>query len=513
MGAFRFNVAPDDSPLYIVRRDISAGLNQRQGENVIQENQATVLENVSLDVAGERSLRSGSTILACLATTVGQGIFGFQPDSGVNKLIVNSGSSIQWYDGSSFSSIACLATTVDLSLPSTMTSALELDLGDVVIYSNGTNNALRLDPVVPAWQDLGSTYQSPPKTRSLTYYRNRLWALNDNKLFYSGAIPADYSTTFNATTSYYNIPVGTERGLAGTRDFGLLIFGSDNVYQLNPSVTPDPTADKPELVVSYGCANGNTIKQVGDDFFYLAYDGVRALRRTAQDKLQVGQSFPLSYLIKDEFDIVSWSSIDKADGVYFENKYIITLPTAGSTTNNKMWVYYPVLNAWVVFSGINIGRFATCRFSGEERLYGIDSNNGNVYRLFYGTSDNGSAISYTEEGRSEDFGQPLVYKYGGEFKLKIKGKASAVNVTASTDGSGYQSLNGSAINLPTGGLDFPFDFPFSFGEFETSGVWHLDSLGKFKTIKFKIYSGTLNGVLTIVESLATTFKDEYQPEE
>lgn len=511
---FRFSAGTDDSPLYITRRDISAGVNSQQGENIIQENQSTVLQNISLDVAGERSLRKGATILASLATTAGTGLFGFQPDTGNNYLIANYGTGLKWSQGAAFSSIASLASTYDFTLSMNMFPALELDLGDVIILQNGTSNPLRLDPVTPAFQDLGATYQSPPKTNVMNYYRNRLWALSDNKLFYSGAVPSDYSNTFNASLNYYNIPVGKEKAIMGTRDYGLVIFGAEAVYQLNPTLVPDPAVDKPELVLSTGCANGNTVKQVGDDFVYLAWDGVRALRRTAQDKLQAGQAFPLSYLLKKEFERISWGSIDKADAVYFDNKYILTLPTAGSTYNNQMWVYYPSLNAWTVITGLNIVRLAVIKFSNEERLYGIDSTCGNVYRLFHGTSDNGVVIPYIEEGRAEDFGQPLMSKYGGEFKITAKGMGATVVPYGSVDGAGYVALDGDPLVLPTGGLNFDFDFPFSFGaENEVKGVWHLNSLGKFKTIKFKIYCGSLDSTLTIKESLATTFKDEYISED
>jgi len=505
----RYYTAPDDAPLYIVRRDLSGGINNRQGENIIGENQSTALENIELIVSGERSLRTGATILASLATTAGTGLFGFQPDSGTNYLIANYGSGIKWSQGAAFSSIASLASTYDFSLRSNMVQALELDLGDVVIIQNGTNNALRLDPVVPAFQDCGNTYTSPPKSNVTTYYRDRLWVLNNNKLFYSGAIPQDYSATFNATANYYNIPVGTERALAGTRDYGLVVFGSQQIYQLNPTLVPAPATDKPELVLDIGCANGDTVKQVGDDFVYLSYDGVRAVKRTVQDKLQSGQSQPLSWVLADEFNEINWTYIAKADACYFNDRYVLTLPTGSSSTNNKIWVYYPSLNAWVVMTGLNIGRLAVMKFNNEMRCYGIDANNGNVYRLFYGTSDNGVAINYNEISRGEDFGQPMKYKQGGEFKISVKGNNATITPYADIDNTGFVALQGDPLTLPVGGLDFDFDFPFSFGIIEDSAVWHLDNLGKFKTINFKIYCNTLDAELKIRETLATTYLDEY----
>jgi hypothetical protein len=245
---------------------------------------------------------------------------------------------------------------------------------------------------------------------------------------------------------------------------------------------------------------------------FLANDGVRGLFRTQQDNLQAGQSFPISYPLKDEFNLINWAYISKASAIFFDNKYIIALPSGSSTYNNSIWVYYPAYKAWVTITGWNIGAFATLKINGEERLYGIDANDGSVYRLFYGVGDNGSNIEFIEEGRGEDFGQPLVDKYGGDFKLRVAGGNGTLIISANPDGNGYSQLG--TLDLVVTGVTFPTTFPVDFsGEEEVTGVFHLDPLGKFKRIKFKIYCTDNNAVITILESLATTFQDNYLSEE
>jgi hypothetical protein len=392
-----------------------------------------------------------------------------------------------------------------------MVKALESDEADVVIIQNGIDNAFRMKQDY-TFQHLSTANTSPPKTRAMIYYRDRLWCLKDNKLYYSGAVPVDYNATFNQASNYYNIPVGTERALVGTRDYGLIVFGSLQIYQLNPTLVPAPATDKPELVLDIGCANGDTVQQVGDDFFYLSYDGVRAVKRTVQDKLQSGQSQPLSWNLKKEFEEINWAYIQNADAVYYKDRYILTLPTGSSTTNNKLWVYYPAINAWSIISGQNIAKFATVKISNDLRLYGVDAVSGKLYRMFYGTSDDDTAIVYQEEGRGEDFGKPLQNKWGGEFKLRVYGSNATLTPTADI-GQGYVALTGSPLTLPTGGLNFPFDFPFNFGQIEGNGVWHLDDLGEFKTIKFKILCNTKDANFIIKETIATTFGEEYMSED
>ena len=512
----------DDSPLYKVVRDLSGGQNSRQGENIIGENQATVLQNVELNTAGERAIRSGVTRIddtfpaTAASADCGMGLFGFEPDGGTNSLLVmvtpsaGSSASLWKYTGSGVLTSATNASGWSIAR-TTMIKALESDQADVVIIQNGTDAAFRMAQDY-SLESLGNTNTSPPKTRAMTYYRDRVWGLSGNSLAYSEAISSAYASAFVRDANYYDIPVGTERAVVGTRDYGLIAFGSEKIYQVNPSIIPDPAKDKSEIILDMGCANGDTVKQVGDDFFYLAYDGVRALRRTVQDKLQAGQSQPLSWNLKPEFEEINWAYIAKADAIYFEDKYLVTLPTGDSSTNNKIWVYYPSLQSWVVITGLNISRFATVKFSNQMRLYGVDAINGRLYRMFYGTSDNATAINYQEEGRAEDFGKPLQNKWGGEFKMRVRGNSAVLTPTADI-GNGYTPLDGDSIVIPAGGLSFNFYLPISFADQEADGIWHLDSLGKFKTIKFKIYCNTLNANFRIMESLATTFGDEYQSED
>lgn len=504
-------MARDDGYLYVIKRDLSGGVNTRQSSQIIQDNQAVTLQNVFIDTAGERSVRSGLTLIQDLGNTAGTGLYGLEPDGSTNQLIANSGQFIKWWSGSgSFSSIASLAS-IGFDLSTTMVKALESDAGDVCVISNGSDNVIRLDPVTPEFQDLGDTNTSPPKTTVMTYFRDRLWCLDDQKLYYSGAVPSDYSATFDRTNNYYNIPVGTEMGLVGLRDAGLIVVGSDEIWAFNPSLVPAAT-DKPEKLLNIGCVAQNTIQQVGDDVLFLATDGVRGVFRTQLDKLQQGQSFPLSWGLKKEFEAVNPSYIHLATAIYFDNKYILSLATGSSTYNNTLWIYYPAFNGWVTVTGINIAKFATLQVSGENRLYGIDSNDGSVYRVFYGTDDNGTAITYTEESRAEDFKEPIKNKVGGEFRVKVRGQNAVITAYADVDGAGYVAMNGDDITLAAGGLSFPLDFPFNFDESETTGIWHLDNLGSYRRIQFKIVCNTQDATFRILESIATTFLEEYQSE-
>jgi hypothetical protein len=517
----KFFTAPDDQPLVLITRDVSGGVNNRQYGAIIKETQCTVLENVDIIVPGQSTKRKGKTLLKDISNSACTGSFGFMPRGGTNELLVIEGQKLQ---GCTSPSEAGSATFT--AHKSDFTTGLQTTIikatcsgtnGDVALVSNGTDKVFQMLQDHTMQDCLDDNY-SCPKTPVLTFFNNMVWALKANLLYWSSALPATYvsntsSGPFDRTTQNFNITVGVERALVGLRGMGLICFGQDAIYGINPSLTPSVTTDKPDKLLDIGCVAGKTAVQVGDDVYFLAPDGVRGVFRTQQDKLALQQSFPLSYAIKDQVDKLSWAYISKACAVYFDNKYLISVPVSSSTYNNEVWVYYPALQAWTVITGWNVGTWAKLQISGEERLYYGDSNDGSVFRAFSSFKDVATAIRYQEEGRNEDMGKPLQKKYGGEVKIKaaISG-AYDINVFASVDYSGWiflgkVALTGTFVTFPT---TFPVSFPT---QNEAVGSFHLDSLGEWNVIKLKLENASANtSDIKILERAIVTFLSEYMSE-
>jgi hypothetical protein len=300
----------------------------------------------------------------------------------------------------------------------------------------------------------------------------------------------------------------------GVRDMGLLCFGADAVYGINPSITPAAT-DKPEKLLDMGCVAGNTVVIVADDAFFLSTDGVRGVFRTQQDKLQMGQSFPLSYPLKNQYDVISWAYISKACATYFDNKYLLALPVNSSTYNNQVWVYYPASSSWAVIDGWNVGAWAKVKINGEERLYYIDSNDGVVYRAFYGNNNNGTAITATLISREEDCGQPLVHKNGGEIEIEadVAGSGNLLTVSTSVDGGNFVTLDTIDLTSTTAPV-LPVILPFTLADsFIVRKKMHFDILGKWRTLQIKIENTDDNTDPIIIYGYSIiTFVEEYEGE-
>lgn len=502
----------DDKREVVVRRDFTGGANSRIHASKIGENQAETLENLDIGVVAEMRKISGITLVEDLGNDAGTGALGFEPRGGTNELLVTHGTKLEGWTGTgTFTEHDTGFTT---NLPTTMIKATCSGAeGDIVLVSNGTDNVheMQQDHDVT---DLGDDNEDCPKTTVLTFYRNRVWALKSNLLYWSAALPATYDGQFDRTADNYNITVGAERAVLGLRDQGLVCFGADAVYGINPSTTPAAT-DKPEKILDIGCVAGNTVVQAGDDVMFLASDGVRGVFRTQQDKLQMGQSFPISFPLKTEFETINWAYITKACAVYFDNKYLIALPTGAATYNNEVWCYYPATQAWMVIEGWNVGAWAKCTISGEERLYYIDSNDGSVYRAFYGTNNAGTAITSTFVSREEDFGKPLQDKNGGELEVEaeVAGSGDSLTVQVALDGKDFSTLGTIDLTSATAPT-LPVELPFSLSDsYKIRQKFHLDTLGAWRTIQIKVVNDDDNTDAIIIYGYSiVTFLEEYTNE-
>jgi hypothetical protein len=517
MTQYRYS-GSDDQELEVSRRDLSGGINTRQAPRQISDNQVENISNYDISIPGEIRKDKGLTLIEDLGDDGGTGCFGFEPSGGTNVLVVTHGTKLEtWPATGTFTERKTNFTT---GLNTTIVKAEEDGEGDVFLVGNGVDNWYRFEPDdYSTPQDLGSTTgtgsDSPPKSTVGLYYRNRFWVVKNNLAYFSDPYPSSYATAFDTASNAFRMTLGPERAAIGLRDLGIVFIGRDQIWGLNPSVIPDPTTDKPEKILEIGCVAGKTAVQVADDIMFLARDGVRGLFRTQQDKVQTGRSYPISYILKTEYESINWAYIQNSCAIYYDNKYLLALPVNSSTTNNQVWIYYPANNSWRVRDDWNVAGWGTMTVGGEQRLYYIDSTDGKVYRAFYGDNDNGTAITSSITGKEEDLGYPSRYKVGGELEVEAfsTSEAATLTVTASIDGGAYQAIG--TLTLTSGTAPtLPISLPFNLADNNViSGKFHLDSLGRWKTIQVKIEdSNDTSDDVIIYSYTIRTFLEEYENE-
>ena len=493
---------PDDTPLVIISKDMTGGVNTRLHASRIKENQCETIKNADIGIAGQIIKRSGSTL-------IGNDVGDVSPVALCNFVIQGSDDQLLMYENTTLwnwagtGNWASIKDNFTASTDVGMITAKESGLApdDIVIIQNGVDNAFRIDYAGNP-QDLGSTAgtgsDSPPKSTVMCWYGNRVWILLNDLLYFSDAYDSDYSSAFDTVSNVYRIPVGAERKLVATRDMGIVVMGREGIWAIAPSVIPDAT-DKPEpLITNMGVVSKNGVVQYGDDIFFFSQDGLRALKRTIQDKLQLGASYPISYSLKTQYERISWANISKLSMETWDNKIFIAVPTSSSTFDT--WVYYPSQDAFMIIDGWSPTCWSTYKVTGEERLYYGQASQGKVFRAWYGFTDEGdttttgTAITMTVDGREEDMGQPLTYKVGGELEIEaeVAGSGNSLTINIAIDGKYFQNLG--AISLTSGTAQtLPVNLPFSLADsYVIREKFHLEDLGRFKTLQIEIINSDKN---------------------
>ena len=512
----------DDGSLFVVRKDFSGGENTRMHPSKIGENQLTNTQNSDLGVTGQAQKRYGSQRIGDFGGTSGKVgndsvlyLHNYSIQGGNDQLLMFEDTSLWKWTGSLIWSAIKInfSASTEVGICSIKESGLSPD--DVVIVQNAIDNAFRIDNT-GAEQDLGNTNTSPPLTQVMCWYGNRLWCLKNDLLYWSDAYASDYSVAFDRTTNSYRIPVGSEMGLASTRNIGIIALGEKGIWAVAPSVVPSAT-DKPEpIVTNMGCVGKKAWTLYGDDLYFFSQDGFRSLKRTEQDKLQIGANYPISYRLKSAFSEIHWTNADKISMIAWDNKIFIGVPT--SSTTWKTWIYYPATDAFEIVDGWHPTCWATYKVDGDDRLYYGLQNSGEVFRAWFDHTDestvdaDGTNISMVFESREEDFGQPLIYKVGGELEIESEaaGSGEMLTISAAIDGGSYTVLgtvNSTSLTAPILPIDLPFYLADSYVIREK---FHLESLGRFRTIQIKIEnSGISEDPIYIYGYNITTFAEEY----
>lgn len=523
----QYLTAGDDQRVFVFRRDVSSGMNSRVHASELPENQVANITNGDISDPGKMKKAPGSVLIGSdVSNSSVVALHDYQRQGYTDQLMSVDGTYLRASEGEAAQTDVKTDFTAsdDVGIISVKESGLTPD--DVIIVQNGTDNPFRFHKdSSDTWgtQDLGSTAgtgtDSPPKSTVMAWYGNRLWVLKNDLLYFSSAYPADYSSAFDTVSDSFRIPVGEERGLVSVRDTGLVVMGVNAIWGISPSIVPDPTADKPQpLVTSHGVVSKKGYVQVGDDIYFFAKDGLRSLQRTVQDKLQMGVSYPLSYALKDEYEAINWEYISRLCMSTYDNKVFITVPTGASTFST--WIYSPASNGFVIKDGWSPRCYAKHRIDGEQRLYYGKHGDGTVYRAWYGHTDegttetNGTAVSFAFEGRKEDLGSPLVRKCGGEVIVKALASGSyTLTVQAQFDDGWYQTLG--TIDLSGNLVTFPVTFPVSFLEPNVViGKFHIDSYGEWYQVQIKITNSEANtSDIEILEVGVVSYVQEYESEE
>lgn len=227
-----------------------------------------------------------------------------------------------------------------------------------------------------------------------------------------------------------------------------------------------------ELSDSIGCIAPDTVEVTPNSVIFLAPSGVRAYGLISGVTDTDGSGFlNVSESIQPTIKRINQSYVQKAQAVYYDNKYFLSVPLDDSTENNVTLVYrLPEDGQAGSWTKYDYGFRTLCVTRGDEAALYAGGYDGKLYRLEYGTTDNGSPIAW--HWRTPPLTDKQGYAFVRHFRRchvgvkadslmpltitpytdDVDGQSTTVNVDASTDAKPVRfPLNARGRSL---GVDF-----------------------------------------------------------
>lgn len=255
---------------------------------------------------------------------------------------------------------------------------------EILIMTNGVDPMFKWDGTT--FSNLGGAPYTPKGTSMALHYE-RLWVTGDranpNMLYASDAFDPEFWEI-----NYVNVP-GAQDPLADagvvkelpTWDGGICI-GVSNIfddivifktYSIWKIIGTYPGEyDDVKVFSAVGAIAKRSIIDAGNVSMFLAMDGIYIYDGV--------KTYPVSFPIKKVMAEMNTAYRDKAVGIFYDNRYILAIPTGSSTENNTVIDYDLLKQTFNIKRGFNVTDFLVF----EDKL--LFSNN-NSYVLEYDKGD------------------------------------------------------------------------------------------------------------------------------
>jgi hypothetical protein len=210
---------------------------------------------------------------------------------------------------------------------------------------------------------LGATYKTMRSVGFAAYINNRMWLPDGrDQVAVSDYLDAD---TYDAFWQSFRANQGSNDYIVAIhpwREGAVLIFMRHSIWlaEVNQFASTDggsfsidtPVTNLALLTSEVGCVARRTIQTAGNFVYFLSDAGVHRLDTQLDLKLQ-GNTLPLSDPISDIFDNINGELADDACGLYFNNRYYLSLPIDGALVpgqaakgNNTLLIYSQLNGHW-----------------------------------------------------------------------------------------------------------------------------------------------------------------------
>lgn len=368
----------------------------------LQINQAALLQNLDISREGVARTRRGSIVLgsAVVANSRIQGMIWYDHIEGgsqVQELFVFvNGESYVWNNSS---------WTVQTPTAVNAVNQVQIaQLLDKLYYVDGSSNVFSWDGTTDTDLGGGGATNPPAAASIIVSHANRLFvsgvAADPTAIHISG-----YDASWATSTNVISIGKGENDSITCLQpwsDFNLVVFKRHSTWIVgcNPfdGTTAIDIVEFPitQLHPTIGCVGPRASCQVGTDVWFLAQDGVHSVRRDVSG-LNNEVSLPVSAQIQDIIDRITWAHADKSSAIFYENRFMLSVPLDGSSLPNYVLVYSTLTQSWSGFwTEWNPVCWAVIDFNDTQELV-FGRQDGKVRRWL--THQNEAAVStYQDDG-------------------------------------------------------------------------------------------------------------------
>jgi hypothetical protein len=218
----------------------------------------------------------------------------------------------------------------------------------------------------------------------------------------------------------------------------IIVFKRRRIFQV--TIPPDMTsaADWTISIISnnIGCVAGATAIQVNSDIFFLSDDGIRSLVRSASDDF-TSVGLPISEVVKDVIQEINTAEIGICTAAFYDNRYLLAIPTAANDFNDTILVYNTILGAFEGTWTPKVMQFALTNFQDEGLRLMMKLTTGQINKysgyktpaqttaadyVDFGIQSNGTSVGTFDyissvRTRDMDFSDPFAQKHGSYFEV------------------------------------------------------------------------------------------------
>ena len=532
-----YNDGLDDAVVYDRQASFVGGQISNFRENLLNESQAELLKDLDAPKNGVLKSRRGFHRFADLlgstsSSTNVQGIAYFDTDAKEALIVFVNGKIYSIDSSGTVSSIASGAEKVNSATARVYTA----QVADKLFYTNFGVTAGSGSGKVGQITWNGSSFDvkeaadaAPVDAKYIVSNNFRAFAYNpgDDQIYVTGFLPnvatTGVTTIFGGTgNNPFKVGLGDPvTGLASWVGFNIVVFCKNSCYVVDTGGSPAASGTVPTtanytirtISASTGCVSHGSIAQVGEDLFFLSRTGVRSIRRTMEENMVASDVGVISYPIQDVIDEINWAEVENATAIFWNNRYLLSVPTGTSTVNNTTLCYNTNTQSWTgVWQGtveeasgtptstINPYQFVVTQFSGgKPYLISLDKvGNPLQFRDFVEDINlvdtdfqDKTTTTFVDTGwqavtRAFTFNEQVTTKDGEFAEFEFDRSNAVIDIGVILDGAEQTDNLADELDTGTGELRLSFTLPSTLGSGKLNRFrYSMTQYPEFRELQFK----------------------------